>query len=398
MAAENYAFIVCSIVGFVITILPLPWQWNASNTGICIYRAWIAAACLIGFIDAIIWNKNIIDWAPAWCALVARFDAGNNVGSSGATLVIVRNLYGIISSKSVDRSKKTERHAVYVDLGIGFGLPVLQMVIEYCIASEDYAILEDVGCTVFIYNSVLSFVLMYCWPIIIGIIAFIYGCLIIQICAKNYATLRASFSAVEASHYFRLMALAVVQMLLIIPISVYSIIFQAKTVQPFLGWGAVHAYFTDASQIPASVWRPNPSMAPGIELSRWTIIFQAIISFAFFGYARDARIKYHHAFSSFMGRRHKTAPLPITGHVSTLPDFFTVSQGSRPGDPQPIVRQITFADSRNVDVYPSTAEPAENDTNAVKVSPHSTSPIPAASDSLVTFPRPAYSPSSPKVD
>src|ERR1700735_2967178 len=114
--------------------------------------------------------------------------------------------------------------------------------------------------------------------------------LIIRICAKNYATLKASFSAVEASHYFRLMALAAIQMLLIIPISVYSISFQAKTTQPFLGWGAVHANFTDATQIPASVWRPDPSTAPGIELSRWIIIFQAIISFAFFGYARDARI------------------------------------------------------------------------------------------------------------
>ena len=47
---------------------------------------------------------------------------------------------------------------------------------EYCVAYEDYAILEDVGCTVAIYNSVLPFVLLYCWPTIIGIIAFIYGC------------------------------------------------------------------------------------------------------------------------------------------------------------------------------------------------------------------------------
>jgi Pheromone A receptor len=47
---------------------------------------------------------------------------------------------------------------------------------EYCLASGDYSILEDVGCSVAIYNSALTFVFMYCWPTILGIIAFIYGC------------------------------------------------------------------------------------------------------------------------------------------------------------------------------------------------------------------------------
>jgi pheromone a factor receptor len=243
--------------------------------------------------------------------------------------------------------------------------------------------LEDVGCSVEIYNSALAYVLVYCWPTILGIIAFIYGCefiihtlsfsqklncnqdLIIRRCAKNYTALRASFSSADTSHYIRLMGLAVVQMLLIIPLSAYNL-YDAKGVNPSQGWDAVHADFTHPIQIPASIWRSNLSLAPGIEIERWVIILQAIISFTLFGYARDTRIKYQWALGSLDGFRRRVAPrLPIAGHASTLPDIITVSQASQPGELKPIVRQITFADSRHADVGPATVEPAEPGAHGV---------------------------------
>jgi pheromone a factor receptor len=173
-------------------------------------------------------------------------------------------------------------------------------------------------------------------------------------------------------------------MLLIIPISGYVVAANAKTVYPFLGWEAIHAYFTEVTQIPASVWRSNRSLAAGTELSRWAVIFQAIISFVFFGYVREARIKYRHALDYLIGRRQGIAPLPIAGHVSALPDFVTVSQGSEPAASQPIVKQITFTDSRHANV---TVEPAQNHVDAMEV--------PGTSDARPTVPKPAYSPNSP---
>lgn len=91
MATENYFFMVFSLLGFIITALPLPWQWRSKhsyfyyiwcwftpqhwltvigglNSGICIFRYWNATWCLILFIDAIIWNENLIDHDPVWCA------------------------------------------------------------------------------------------------------------------------------------------------------------------------------------------------------------------------------------------------------------------------------------------------------------------------------------------
>jgi hypothetical protein len=40
---------------------------------------------------------------------VVRFQAGSNVGSTGATLIIVRNLYGIVSSKTANLSENMAR-------------------------------------------------------------------------------------------------------------------------------------------------------------------------------------------------------------------------------------------------------------------------------------------------
>jgi hypothetical protein len=39
------------------------------NTGICIFRAWTAVGCLILFVDAIIWNQNVVDRSPIWCTI-----------------------------------------------------------------------------------------------------------------------------------------------------------------------------------------------------------------------------------------------------------------------------------------------------------------------------------------
>ena len=47
---------------------------------------------------------------------------------------------------------------------------------EYCIGGPDYAILEDQGCTSFVLITPLSMGLMFCWPVIIGVILLVYGC------------------------------------------------------------------------------------------------------------------------------------------------------------------------------------------------------------------------------
>lgn len=39
----------------------------AWNTGTCLYMIWTGLACLIFFINSVVWNSDVINKAPVWC-------------------------------------------------------------------------------------------------------------------------------------------------------------------------------------------------------------------------------------------------------------------------------------------------------------------------------------------
>ena len=45
----------------------------AWNTGTCLYMIWTGLACLIQFINSIVWRSNVINWAPVWCDICRHF-------------------------------------------------------------------------------------------------------------------------------------------------------------------------------------------------------------------------------------------------------------------------------------------------------------------------------------
>lgn len=67
MTAINTAFSVFSAIGFILAIVPLYWHLESWNVGTCMYMVWTALACLVHFVDSILWNGNAINWAPVWC-------------------------------------------------------------------------------------------------------------------------------------------------------------------------------------------------------------------------------------------------------------------------------------------------------------------------------------------
>ncbi len=69
---------------------------------------WTGLACLNQFINSIVWRGNAINWSPIWCDISAKF----------ATV------------RTVTISKAEKRRAVYIDLAIGLGLPVLEMILR----------------------------------------------------------------------------------------------------------------------------------------------------------------------------------------------------------------------------------------------------------------------------
>lgn len=84
MSYPNYVFSIFAFIGFLLAIIPLPWHLEGTllplitvvfrltfsiawNVGTCLFMVWIAAGCLIQFVNSIIWNGNTINHAPVWC-------------------------------------------------------------------------------------------------------------------------------------------------------------------------------------------------------------------------------------------------------------------------------------------------------------------------------------------
>lgn len=168
----NWVFSMFAFIGFLLSIIPLPWHLEGNvflrspgcpvlistrpawNTGTCLFMIWTGLACLNQFINSIIWNGNVINWAPVWCDIcefscqiqckknfmlirplkATRFMIGSAVAIPAASLCINRRLYYIATANAVTITKSERRRAVLVDLGIGIGIPVLEMVLRMSIS------------------------------------------------------------------------------------------------------------------------------------------------------------------------------------------------------------------------------------------------------------------------
>jgi len=309
----NYVFSIFSFIGFVLVCIPFPWHLEAWNTGTCLYMASTALACLNGFINSIVWNKNVTNWAPVWCDISSRYIIGVSVAIPAASLCINRRLYLITTVQSVTKSKAEKHRDVMVDLAIGLGIPILEMILQYIVQGHRFNIYEDIGCYPMTYNTPPAYVLVYTWPVAISMVSAVYCVLTIRTLAKRRADFNKMLAGndnLNSSRYLRLMGLAATELCLGIPWGTYASLYlnihafgsTESLINPWISWKSVHANFSYVGQFPAIEWKLRPIGIITLELSRWSSVICAFIFFAFFGFAQEARKNYRLALHSVAKR------------------------------------------------------------------------------------------------
>ncbi|KIK69499.1 hypothetical protein GYMLUDRAFT_507936 [Collybiopsis luxurians FD-317 M1] len=303
----NWVFSMCAFIGFLLCAIPLPWHLEAWNTGTCLYMIWTGLACLNQFVNSIIWTGNAINSAPVWCDISTRFMIGSAVAIPAASLCINRRLYYIATANAVTITKAERRRAVLVDLCIGVGIPVLEMVLQYIDQGHRFNIFEDIGCYPFTYNTWVAYVVVVTWPLAIGCVSAVYCILSIRAFNKRRAQFKellSSNSNLSSNRYFRLMCLAATEIFCTIPLSCWSIYLNvtSEPIQPWKGWDDTHSFFSRVVQYPSVIWHLNKGTAISLETSRWFVVFCSVVFFAYFGFADEARKNYRAAFGS-MARR-----------------------------------------------------------------------------------------------
>lgn len=163
-----------------------------------------------------------------------------------------------------------------------------------------------------------AYFLVVMWPIVIGLISAIYcgtststsledqrflnfttGLTLWSFLQRQaqFSQFMTSNSSLTMSRYFRLMALAGVELLCTTPLSIFLMVLNlsAQPLDPWISWQDTHSNFSRVRLFPAEVWTLNRWLAVGIQVNRWSGPFCAFIFFAFFGFAAEARKNYRNA-------------------------------------------------------------------------------------------------------
>ncbi|KAH7926791.1 STE3-like pheromone receptor [Leucogyrophana mollusca] len=300
MVPSNPTFSAFAFVGFLLVSIPLPWHLQSWNTGTCMYMAWTSLGCLFQCINSIVWNDNVVNRAPVWCDISARYIIGTSVAIPASSLCIIRRLYRIALMQSVERTKRERRLDIAVDLSIGVVFPIIVMALEYIVQGHRFDIYEQIGCYPATYNTTLSYPLVLMWPVVIGLVSSVYAVLTFRVAFKRKTRLQEILrtnSQISTSRYWRLMMLSGIEILCTVPLGLYAIILNSagNQVQPWLGWADTHYDFSRVGQIPTVIWRVDPFAIVGLEMTRWLYVLCAFTFFAFFGLAEEARMNYRRA-------------------------------------------------------------------------------------------------------
>lgn len=126
----------------------------------------------------------------------------------------------------------------------------------------------------------------------------------------TFSRRRIEFTRILASHpsitvwrYFRLMALAMADLLCTVPLSAFVIWWNAtaRPIEPWISWEDTHFNFSRVEQIPGILWRRDHTLVVAMEFTRWVVPFSSFVFVLFFGFAEEARKNYSTAFSKVCG-------------------------------------------------------------------------------------------------
>jgi pheromone a factor receptor len=159
------------------------------------------------------------------------------------------------------------------------------------------------------FNTPVSIALVSAWPVAIGVVSAIYCVLTLRAFVKRAQGLKTITSLsmhenLNISRYWRLMALAGIDLILTIPLNSWQLwlVTVRQPVNKWVSWADTHSNFSRVVLFPRVIWSINPVSAAGLELQRWSPIICAIVFFAFFGFAQEAQANYSRAYRSVARR------------------------------------------------------------------------------------------------
>ncbi|VDB87070.1 unnamed protein product [Peniophora sp. CBMAI 1063] len=279
------------------------------NLGVFFLSFWLFLMNLANAINTIVWADNADLKLYVYCDIVSHLQIIGVVAKSTTTFIIVRRLYLIVSHQSVEPySKRTHRWNLFVEWTLGVIFPLIVAgPVYYVVQAERFIVIQGFGCRDVILDSVLTFLLMETWSIIFPLLSifFYYPKVVYTFYRHNRAVngfLRSNDS-VSRSTYFRVLALASIDILITFPFGLTTFILGVLSALPdppfYIGWDILHTDWAPSSTA-YSDWMWSPWASASFYFSLWTTPVLAFTIFGLFGLSGEALASYRHGLRTIL--------------------------------------------------------------------------------------------------
>ncbi|KAH7930004.1 fungal pheromone STE3G-protein-coupled receptor [Leucogyrophana mollusca] len=297
--SSNHVFSGLSFTGFFLVALPFSWHFRTWNISTCAFVLWTSLGCLLQFVNSVVWDKNVNNWAPVWCDLCCRFFTAVDVALPATSLCINRRLF-LIATQSPSRYKVRKKtlagpnfNAV-VDFSLVLVFPVVTTALQYVVQEYRFIIFEDIGCLPATANVDLAYPLVHVVPVLVGIGSSIYAVLIVTVISRRKQSHQCPQDSefLTDSWYWRMVCFCVVSSAFsVVPTSISLAMYALEQSPiPWPGWATVHAEESLIVEMVTDVWQSNNRLAVLVQLRRWTLVPLALIAFVFFVSATDTKM------------------------------------------------------------------------------------------------------------
>ncbi|TRM58333.1 pheromone A receptor-domain-containing protein [Schizophyllum amplum] len=286
-------FPILAFLGSVLALLPLPFTLQAWNVGACALAGWAATACLLSFIDSVVWAGNVVNAVPGWCDIASKLLLGASIGIPASSLCISHRLWKVTSTKALPETRRDALRVIAFDLGLSTGIPLLVMILHVIVQDHRFTILEDLGCHAAIYNTLPAYFLVLNWPLGLCAASLIYAVLCLRVSyihRLQFDHMLAQMGSMRTGLCLRLVLLALFTNFATITTASLRIaaLAHSSALEPWVSWPHAHSQGGQITRVLAADWRASSVNSAAIETERWLPVLCALAFFALFGLAGEA--------------------------------------------------------------------------------------------------------------
>ncbi|VDC04730.1 unnamed protein product [Peniophora sp. CBMAI 1063] len=271
------------------------------NLGVALLCFWLFLGNLTAGINAIIWSDNADIKLYVYCDIVSHLFMIASIVKPMATLIISRRLYLIARLQSVESPQKAAKCRELAVEWI-FGLVIPLVVAGPLFQQLRFEVDEGFGCNDSVDGSILEILLLDLWSVIPPLVSiatyYPYVVRFFYRQSRDIDHFLRNNDSVSRTNYFRILALASIDILLTLPIGIANIILDVEQslffgpIQFYWGWTYDHTDWQPKSfSYEDTVSLGTPTVAT-VYFQQWTSPVLAFTIFAFFGVTSEARASY----------------------------------------------------------------------------------------------------------